>query len=102
MRERRARLAGGIHDVGLIRIHNDAGTSLGPLSFLMFSAWSTSATDNEPALFGDQVATTDTWYHPSVTFTSDIQADHIAIYVTPSPNQWSGTIYIDSVTLTPP
>jgi hypothetical protein len=49
--------------------------------------------------YGD-IAATDTWYHLSVTFSTAVQADHIAIYIAPS--QWAGTIYIDSVTLTGP
>ncbi len=91
---------GGYTMSAWVMIKNGAGSSLGTLSALEFSAWSISGADNEPASFGTQ--TVDGWTHLSVTFSSAISADHIAIYVAPSPNQWSGTIYIDSVTLTPP
>jgi hypothetical protein len=89
---------GGFTMSAWVMVHSNAGSTLDPTTFLFFSAWGPSAADNEPALFGNIV--TDTWSQLSVTFSSAIQADHIAIYI--SPNQWSGTIYIDSVTLTGP
>jgi hypothetical protein len=89
---------GGFTMSAWVMIHSSAGSTLDPTTFVFFSAWGPSGADQEPALTGNIV--TDTWSHLSVTFSSAVQADHIAIYI--APNQWSGTIYIDSVTLTGP
>lgn len=90
---------GGFSMSAWVLIHSAAGSSLDAgSSSIFFSAWSASSFDDEPALLGDIV--TDTWYHLSVTFNTAVQADHIAIYL--SPNMWQGTMYIDSVTLTGP
>lgn len=84
-----------------VMIHNNSGSALNPLSFLFFVAWNSSGSDKEPAMSGDQITATDTWYQLSVQFNSAIDATHIAIELAPSPNNWSGTVYIDGVTLTP-
>jgi len=91
---------GGYTMSAWVYIHSNPGSSLTGTSFLFFSAWGPSSSDNEPALSGTNIMTTDTWYHPTVTFNGAVQADHIAVYI--SPNAWSGTIYIDKVTLTGP
>jgi hypothetical protein len=93
---------GGFTMSAWVMVHNNSGSSIGPLSFLQFAAWSISGSDNEPASSGSQLMTTDTWYHLSVTFNSAIDADHIAVYIAPSPSQWSGIIYLDGITLTAP
>jgi hypothetical protein len=74
------------------------GPSLPPETFVFFSAWGPSGNENSPALTNTTVGT---WLNLSLTFSSAIQADHVAIYLNPG-GQWSGTMYIDTVTLTGP
>jgi len=77
------------------------GTALSPDSFVFFDAWSASGSVDNPVLTGDSIVVLDTWYHLSTTFSSTIDADHVAIRLNPEMS-WSGTMYIDSVTLTGP
>ena len=90
---------GGLTMSAWLMVHNGAGSTLASTDFLWFSAWGPSGSDHEPVLFGN--IPIDTWFQVSFTFNSATQADHVAIYLAPNEN-WSGTLYIDSVTLTGP
>ena len=79
-----------------------SGPQVGSLSALFFEASSAlSGTDSSPVLFGDQI-TPNTWIFKTVTFGAALQADHIGIRLSPSPAQWAGTLYVDSVQITGP
>lgn len=77
------------------------GTDLSSLSFLFFDAWGPSGVFSSPVLTGDKITVLNTWYQLSATFASTIQADHVAIRLNPNA-AWTGTMYIDSVSITGP
>jgi hypothetical protein len=77
------------------------GTALSHYSFVFFDAWSASGSVGNPVLTGDNIMTLDTWYHLTTTFSAAVDADHVAIRLNPE-GSWTGTLYIDSVTITGP
>ena len=77
------------------------GTALDAYAFLFFNAWGASGNVSSPVLTGDKIAVMDTWYFVQTTFANSVQADHVAIELSPG-KSWTGTIYIDGITITPP
>ena len=77
------------------------GTALDTYGFVFFDAWGPSGQASSPVLTGEKIATMNTWYRVTATFSSTVQADHVAIRLNPGMN-WTGTMYIDSVTVTGP
>lgn len=76
------------------------GTTFDQYTFLWFTAWSASDQDRVPAKIGSNIPVNQ-WVNFTVTFPDSVNADHVAIQLSPGTN-WNGTMYIDSVTLTPP
>lgn len=68
--------------------------------FLFADAWRQADYSSSPALFKGQMVVK-TWINVTHTYSSAIDADHIAVNVHPGGN-WLGTIYIDSVQITGP
>ncbi|HET7538646.1 MAG TPA: hypothetical protein VFK05_02205 [Polyangiaceae bacterium] len=68
--------------------------------FLFIGAWSASATDQGPALFKNKMLVNQ-WINVTYTFPIANAADHIAIRLHPG-GYWQGTMYIDSVLVSPP
>jgi len=68
--------------------------------YLFVGAWSASQTDQTPALFKGQMPV-NTWINVNNTFPIANSADHIAIRLHPG-GHWQGTMYIDSVVVSPP
>jgi hypothetical protein len=77
------------------------GTDLSTYSFLFFDAWGPSSQASSPVLTGTKIMSLNTWYQLTATFSSTVQADHVAIRLNPEMS-WTGTMYIDSVTVTGP
>jgi hypothetical protein len=77
------------------------GTDLSTYSFIFFDAWGASENVGNPVLTGTKITTMNTWYHLTTTFASTIDADHVAIRLNPEVS-WTGTMYIDSVTIAGP
>ncbi len=76
------------------------GTTLDSLAFLFLDAWNATSQVSSPVLTGNNI-TMNTWHHVTATFSSAIQADHVAIRLNPN-TAWTGTMYIDSVDVTGP
>ncbi len=76
------------------------GTNLGTETFLFFDAWGPSGMISSPALMGEKLNTLNTWQQATITFSSSVQADHVSIRLNDPPG-WTGTVYVDSVTITP-
>ncbi len=77
------------------------GTELAFESFMFFDAWGASDAVRSPVLTGSKIVAMNSWHHVEATFSSAVQASHVAVRLNPELS-WTGIVYIDQIELTPP
>ena len=77
------------------------GTELAFESFMFFDAWGASDAASGPVLTGSKIVEMNTWHRVEMTFSSAVQASHVAIRLNPELS-WTGIVYIDEIQLSPP
>jgi hypothetical protein len=85
------------------RIYLDGDSTTPTGSDFFLDTWGSGGADHEVAgttLSGSEHMPLREWYPMTVTFGVSVQADHIALRLSPSV-AWKGTVYIDNVTITP-
>ena len=81
-----------------VNVFFDGTASFGALSFFQAEAWGPTATDSCNLLFGSSM-TIGMWHQASCQFSVSGSYDHVGVVIKPSPVSWTGTMYLDNITM---
>jgi hypothetical protein len=81
-----------------MEVYFDGTADFGVLSAMVAHAWSSVGEVQCNLKWGSDM-TVHSWFPASCTFVDSFQANHIAIQVNNSGSPWSGTMYIDNVSI---